>query len=314
MIWHILTLAAGVLLAWYGGERFVGGAMGLAKWARWPASVIGATVAAFGTSSPELMVGISAASGGRPEISFGDVLGSNVANVALVLAVALLISPIKAERNVVRRDLVGCIFLPVLVALISWDGRVSRPEAGVLLVVFVDWLLTVLRGALIYSRALSALEHEPGLLKKGSISSVVGLILLLVAAQLVVKGGQGIALALGWSPFVVGAVVVAVATSTPELATTLVAKIRGHDEVSLGNILGSNIFNACFIAAIVGLICPFQVAHREILPSLVFGLISMLLIIPGADGMIGRQRGIALLFVYVAFVWLSLRNAHAVDL
>ena len=126
--------------------------------------------------------------------------------------------------------------------------------------------------------------------------------MLIAAAQFVVVGGIGIARLLGWSPFIVGAVVVAVATGTPELATTIVAQIRGHHDIGLTNILGSNVFNVLLIAAVAALIHPYRVNFSELLPTLVFGVITTLMILPGRGGVLGRWRGIALLTMYVAYL------------
>ena len=142
---------------------------------------------------------------------------------------------------------------------------------------------------------------------KTVLQLVAGLGLLLAAAQFVVHGGIGVAKVLGWSPFVVGAVVVAVATGTPEMATTVVSRLRGHHDVGLGNILGSNIFNALFIAAIAALIHPYPVKFPELLPSLLFGGLTTLMIRPGRGGAIGRWRGLVLLALYAAYVAMTLQ-------
>ena len=136
---------------------------------------------------------------------------------------------------------------------------------------------------------------------------LAGLAMLIGAAQFVVHGGNGVAEVLGWSPFIVGAVVVAVATGTPELATTIVSRIRGHHDVGLGNILGSNVFNALFIAALVALIQPYVVRPPELVSSLAFGSVTTLMILPCKGGYLGRWRGFVLLALYVVYVAMTLR-------
>jgi len=133
----ILFLLAGVVLAWLGGSLFVDGAVGLARWARWPVAVIGVTVAAFGTSSPELMVAIQSAREGAPQISLGDVLGSNVVNIALVLALVLSLSGMKVEDAGVRRDWACALTAPFIMAAVLWDGWFSRLDAVVLIGLFM---------------------------------------------------------------------------------------------------------------------------------------------------------------------------------
>lgn len=308
MTTSILLLLAGVLLAWFGGSLFVDGAVGLARWARWPVAVIGVTVAAFGTSSPELMVAIQAARDGVPQISLGDVLGSNVVNIALVLALVLSLSGMKTEDAGVKRDWACALAVPFIMAAVLWDGWFSRLDALLLIGLFAAWLAMVVR----HARRHRARNKEE-VIEAGRASSlkivgqvVAGLALLIGAAQFVVLGGKGIALALGWSPFVVGAVVVAVATGTPELATTIIARIRGEHDVGLGNILGSNVFNALFVASIVALIHPFQVKSAELMPSLVFGVVTTLMILPGRGGVLGRWRGFVLLGMYAVYVLMTL--------
>lgn len=304
----LLLLAAGVLLAWLGGSLFVDGAVGLARRARWPAAVVGVTVAAFGTSAPELMVAVQAAVDGVPQISLGDVLGSNVVNIALILALVLASSGLKAEDGGLRRDWWAALAVPALLAVLLADGWFGRLDAGVLLAVFAGWLAAVVRRARRHAAA-QAVEASP-VESPGAVLVRVagGLGLLLAAAQCVVHGGTGVAQALGWSPFVVGAVVVAVATGTPELATTLVARWRGHHDVGLASILGSNIFNGLCIAALAALIRPYPVRPPELAPSLVFGAVTTLLVCPGSKGRLGRGRGLVLLALYAGYLALSLRR------
>ena len=285
---------------------FVAGSVNMARWARWPTAVIGVTVAAFGTSSPELMVAIQAAMHGVPEISLGDVLGSNVANVAMVLAIVLAMAGMKVEDPGVKRDWISALLAPVVLGLILWDGWFSRYDAIVLLGVFLFWLVTVLKHARAHARRNPPEEgRDSPRLGDSLLRLTFGLLMLIAAARFVVVGGTGLAELLGWSPFVVGAVVVGVATSVPELATSLISRIKGHDDVGMGNILGSNVFNVLFIAAIAALIRPYRVDLGELLPSLAFGMAAVLLIFPGKNGKLRRWRGSVLLLVYAGFLFVS---------
>jgi cation:H+ antiporter len=309
MIESALFLLVGIVLAWFGGEMFVKGGVGLAHWARWPTAVIGVTVAAFGTSSPELMVAVNAALDGLPEISLGDVLGSNVVNIALVLAVVLAASGMKVESDGVWRDWTAALLVPGIMYLVLHDGWFSRLDAAILLTCFSAWLWLVIAQARQHAKKQPAHAQRSTPYKPGFFI-LAGLALLIVAAHCVIRGGKGVAEALGWSPFIVGAVVVAAATSTPELATTLIARLRGHHDVGLGNILGSNVFNAFFIASVAALIQPYKVNLPEIQPSLIFGVLTVLLILPSRSGVIRRWRGVLLIGLYGAYVLLTLdRNA-----
>lgn len=304
---YCLLLAAGIALAWFGGELFVKSAVSLAQWARWPHAVIGVTVAAFGTSLPELLVAVRAAAEGIPQISLGDVLGSNVINVALVLGIVLALTGMRVKGGGTQRDWLVALAAPGIIFTVLSDGRFSRLDAAIVLGCFVVWLLAVLR------EARSHAAKQPKVAARGSLGkplffAAIGLGLLIVAALCVVRGGKGVALALGWSPFIVGVIVVAAATSTPELATTLIARVRGHHDVGLGNILGSNIFNTFFIASVAALIRPYTVKLPELWPSLAFCAVTLLIVVPGREGHLRRWRGAVLLAMYVAFVLLTLKQ------
>jgi cation:H+ antiporter len=205
--------------------------------------------------------------------------------------------------------------VPFIVAAVLWDGWFSRLDALVLMGLFSAWLALVVRHARRHRARNKEEVIEAG--RASSLKIVVqvaaGLALLIGAAQFVVHGGTGVALALGWSPFIVGAVVVAVATGTPELATTIIARIRGQHDVGLGNILGSNVFNALFVAALAALIHPYAVKLPELLPSLVFGVITTLLILPGRGCVLGRWRGFVLLALYALYVGMTLNAGGAAN-
>lgn len=296
-----LAFLLGVVAAGVGGELFVRGAVGLAAWARIPAGIIGATIAAFATSSPECAIAVSAALAGTPQLSLGDALGSNVVNVALVLALALLMASIRAPRDSIKRDFPVAMLVPVLIAVLAFDGRLSRLDGAMLLVVFFTWLTaTVLEARRQRSTAEQVLGEPRNWL--ALVYSLAGLALLMTAGRLIVAGAQGMAHAFGLDAFVIGATVVAVGTSVPELATTLIARLRGHAELGLGTILGSNIFNGLWIVGVTALIAPMTVHWQELVVGLSFGALTMALIFPARDGLIGRRRGALLLALYVVYV------------
>jgi cation:H+ antiporter len=296
-----VALALGVVCAGIGGELFVRGAVGLAHWARVSPGIIGATVAAFATSSPELAVSISAAVAGRPQISFGDALGSNVVNVALILAIALLISGIQSPRDSIKRDFPVALLVPVIIGVLFLDGVLSRIDGLLLLGILLAWLVAVtIEARKQRSAAEKVLGERRGWL--ATILSIVGLILLVAAGRLIVAGAKGIAISLGISEFVTGAIIVAVGTSVPELATTVVAKLRRHDEVGLGTILGSNIFNGLLIVPVAAIICPISVDWRKVAVALVFGLLAVVFTFPTRRGFIERRRGVLLLVLYAVYL------------
>lgn len=305
-----LAFFLGVLCAGLGGELFVRGAAGLARLLRVKAGLIGATVVAFATSSPELSVSINAALTHQPSIALGDALGSNVVNVALILGVTLAFSRISQPGDMLRRDLPVALFIPVLTGVLCLDGEISRLDGALLLLLFASWLAaTVLDGRRQRSESEGDANHQ-GDAPAGWLvvaRGLTGLALLVLAGKLVVLGAAGIATALGVDPFVVGVIIVAIGTSAPELATAVMAKLRNLDEISLGTILGSNIFNGSFIIGIAALISPIKVPSQEVTLSLAFGILALLLCLPGRANTLERGRGAALLVLYASHLALLLR-------
>lgn len=303
-----LSLLFGIACAGVGGELFVRGLVGLAHWARVSAGIIATTVAAFATSSPEFSVAVGAALAGQPEISLGDALGSNVVNVGLILAVALCISGLATARAAVRRDFPVALLVPVAVGALGSDGRLSRTDGMALLVFFVIWLSLVVNAAR-QERTAAAVPAAGGPGRGLAVGlSVAGLIFLTGSGHFIVQGARAIAGAFGIPEFVIGATVVAVGTSMPELATTVVSKLRGRDEIGLGTVLGSNVFNGLFILGTTAVICPIRFDARSVKWALGFGVITTLLTFPRRDGRIPRWRGVILLGLYATFVAAVLRK------
>ncbi|MBK7998821.1 MAG: sodium:calcium antiporter [Verrucomicrobia bacterium] len=296
-----LALLIGVVCAGIGGELFVRGLVGLASWARVSAAIVATTVAAFATSSPELSVAVGSALSGRPEISLGDALGSNVVNVALILAVALCMSGIVSPRASVRRDFPVALLVPVAVGALGFDGRISRTDGIALLVFFLVWLIMVINSARQERNSAAAVLGES--IRWRMFATIpVGLAFLIGSGHFIVLGARDIAVMFGLPEFVIGATIVAVGTSMPELATTVISKLRGHEEIGLGTVLGSNVFNGLFIVGTAAVICPIHVELREVRWALGFGVLSTLLTFPRRDGLIPRWRGVVLLALYAAFV------------
>lgn len=305
-----LALLLGVACAGFGGELFVRGAVGLAHLARISPGIVGATVAAFATSSPELSVSISAAMAGDPHISLGDALGSNVVNVALILALVLAISGIQSSRDSVKRDFPVALLIPILTGVLFLDGELSRLDGVLMLTMFLVWLVTAVIEVRKQRSAAGAIlgEHRVWLVV---LSCVAGLAFLIAAGNLIVAGARALAISFGMDEFIIGATIVAVGTSVPELATAVIAKLRGHDEIGLGTILGSNIFNGVFIVAVAAIIHPITVAWREVAITLALGLMALVFAYPTPKGFIERRRGVLLLVLYVAYLATILQRQPA---
>ncbi|PKN68683.1 MAG: sodium:calcium antiporter [Deltaproteobacteria bacterium HGW-Deltaproteobacteria-12] len=302
-----MALILGVLCAGIGGELFVRGAVGLAHWARISPGIIGATVAAFATSSPELSVSINAALAGKPQIALGDALGSNVMNVALILGLALVISGIQSPRDSVKRDFPVAMLIPIITGVLFLDGELSRFDGFLMLGIFFAWLVAaVIEARKQRSAAVEVLgEHRRWLIV---LACVAGLAFLVAAGNLIVAGARGIAITFGIDEFIIGATIVAVGTSVPELATTIIAKLRGHDEVSLGTILGSNIYNGILIVAVAAIIHPITVAWHEVAIALIFGLVALAFTYPPRNGFIERWRGVLLLVLFAVYLAAIIQN------
>lgn len=296
-----LALAFGLLCAGGGGELFVRGTVGIARAARVSPGVIAATVAAFATSSPELTVAISSALAGEPEISFGDALGSNVANIALIFGAALLLAPLVVDRASVLRDFAVAVATPAALGLLLLDDSISRIDAAILLAGFAVWFVAVVREAL-RQRSVAPPSEARMRPLRAAIETLIGLALLIAAGKLIVYGADDIARQFGLSEFVIGATLVAVGTSTPELAIAIISRIRQHDEVGVGALLGSNIFNGLFIVGVAGAITPIRTSALEAAPALIAGVIALTLAYPPRDGVIHRWRGAALLATYAAYL------------
>lgn len=303
-----LVLFIGLGMAAVGGDRFVRGSVGLASWLRVPAGVVGATVAAFATSSPELTVGVISGLDGRSELAFGDAAGSNMVNLGVVLGLTLFVASVDVSWSEVRREVISFAAGIGIVGAVSLDGRIGGPEATLFLVLFSAWLVWVVR---------EARQQRSDVLVLGDIGHrtvvtdlAIGIVLLIIAGRLIVIAGKEIGESLGWSEFIVGTVIVAIGTSTPELVTTVIAARKGHVGVGIGAILGSNIFNTLFIVGIAGVISPIEVDRPATATAVVASLIAASLVVPGSRHKLGRVRGSLLLATYGSFLVALLLRAE----
>ncbi len=315
MIRELLEFALGVAVLIGGAWTLVSGGTRVAAVLRVPAVVVGLTVVAFGTSAPELFVSLVGALRGNTGIALGNVIGSNVANLGLILAAAALLRPVKVERGLARREVPLMLAISVLFAAQVWDGQLSRIDAAVLAAGFLAFLLWTWRGAKRGQAAVPVppdVNVEPGHrlreLVRGSALVLLGIVGLAGGGHLIVGAAVAMATRFGVSETLIGLTLVAVGTSLPELATTVVAAVRRQDDLALGNIVGSNIFNILAVAGPVGLVRPLVLpagqGHLELgsmvaLAALLWVMVSL------GGGDVGRRRGGALLAVYavIMVVW-----------
>lgn len=263
-------LAGGGLLLYWGAEWFVGGASALALALRVPQLLVGLTVVAYGTSAPEIIVGVQAARAGHGDVALGNVIGSNIANIGLILGIAALIRPARVDGTLRRRELPMLVASAAIVPLLLLDGVVGRHESGALLLIalgYTAWMVRESRSAAVLasaradatilgSAADAAGAPAPPSSLRAALTAVVGLIVLLVGGTLFVEGAVSVARTLGMSERLVGLTIVAVGTSLPELVTSVIAARRGHSDIAVGNVVGSNIFNTFLCLGAAGLFGP----------------------------------------------------------
>ena len=264
-----LLLLAGLLSLIVGGELLVRGASRMSALLGLSPVVIGLTVVAFGTSAPELAVGVQAAFGGRADLVVGNIVGSNIYNVLLVLGASALIVPLIVQQQLVRIDVPLMIVASGAFFILALDGNISTDEGVALFLLLVLYLVAVLTLARRESpEVVKEYEAEFGLREKRGLRTwalngsliLLGLGLLVVGAGWLVDGAVGIAVALGVSELVIGLTVVAIGTSMPELVTSIVASLRGERDIAVGNIVGSNIFNVLSVLALTAFAAPGGVA------------------------------------------------------
>lgn len=306
-----LQSIGGFVLLFAGGEFLVRGAVALARRAGISPLLIGMTIVAAATSAPELVVSLDAASAGQSDIAVGNIVGSNIANVLLILGGAALIAPIVVNRLAIRRDALVTVAATAALVLVAIDGGVSRAE-GVLFILAlvaytaVSYWLESRRGspaAALHEGESEQLVALPQGLPLALLALALGLGALLVGAQLLLAGSTGLARSWGIPEAIIGLTVVAVGTSLPELATSLAAAARGQSDIAVGNVLGSNLFNILGILGVVSVVRPVSVATGiagfDIPVALGALLLVVLLLL--MRGRIPRLAGAGLLLLYLAY-------------
>lgn len=312
MLYAFLAIVGGLALLLWSADRFVEGSAVTARHLGMPPLLIGMVVVGFGTSAPEMVVSTLAALQDNPGIALGNAYGSNITNIALILGLTALLSPIAVHSQVLRKELP---VLTAVTALAAWqvhDAALTRVDALVLLGVFaalMGW--TIYQGMKKPADTLGA-EIEAELVQhdmpiaRAVLWLVIGLLLLIASSRILVWGAIEIAQGFGISDLVIGLTVIAVGTSLPELASSLIAARKGEHDIALGNILGSNLFNTLAVVGIAGVIAPMQVA-REVFTRdmLVMSLLTVSLFIIGygfrGPGRINRVEGALLLAAFIAY-------------
>jgi cation:H+ antiporter len=300
-----------VLLVW-SADRFVEGSACTARHFGMPPLLIGMVIIGFGTSAPEMVVSALAASQGNSGIALGNAYGSNITNIALILGLTALISPIAVNSQVLRKELPILTLVTTLAAWQLWDGVITRLDAVVLFAVFGGLMIwTIWQGLrkkndTLGSEMVQALEVHAMSIRSAVFWLVVGLVLLIASSRILVWGAVEIAHGFGVSDLIIGLTIVAVGTSLPELASSVIATRKKEHDIALGNVLGSNLFNTLAVVGIAGVIDPLavgpEVFNRDML---VMAALTLSLFVIGygfrGPGRINRIEGAVLLACYLGY-------------
>jgi cation:H+ antiporter len=313
MLGNFVEVIAGLILLIWGADRFVHGASATARNLGVPSMLIGLTIVAFATSAPEVLVSVVAALRGETDLAVGNAIGSNIANIGLVLGAVAVIRPIELHSATLRREMPAMLAVSLLTVSLFLDTYLSRVDGFVLLsgLVIVMFWLTRLGLRTSASDPIRA-EYEAEIplhvtMGKSLLWLAVGLAALLLGAHLMVDGAVDIARALGVSEVVIGITLVAVATSLPEFAVTVVSALKREFDLAIGNIVGSNIFNLLAVVGIAGAIEPAALPpsvlslHIFVLVAFTLALFAMTYDYDG-KGRINRLEGIALVTAYFAYI------------
>jgi cation:H+ antiporter len=311
LTWGQLVL--GGLVLYLGAEWLVKGAAGMARSLGLRPLVVGLTVVAYGTSAPELTVGLASALEDKGPIALGNSIGSNIANLGLILGITALISPPRVDGALIRREIPMLVLATALLPLVFLDGALGRIEATLMLVaavVYTWWMIARTPASSVSPPAVMEGAVEAAGAPKGegrarmAVIALVGLVLLVGGGKLFVDAAVEIARAAGMSERVVGLTIVSVGTSLPELAASLVAAMRGHADLAVGNIIGSNIFNIVFILGAAGLARPLHADLGTMALDLGFlgAMTAVAAISMRAARTISRVEGALLILAYVAFL------------
>ncbi|RKT45383.1 calcium/sodium antiporter [Thiocapsa rosea] len=312
MVLASLSVVLGLALLLWSADRFVEGAAVTAKHLGMPPLLIGMVVIGFGTSAPEMVVSAIAAFQGNPGLALGNAYGSNITNIALILGLTAIISPIAVHSSVLRKELPILAGVTLFAVVLLMDGELTRMDAWAFLGVFaalMGW--TIWQGLRERSDALAGevtqeLDQARMPLRRALIWLGVGLVFLIISSRMLVWGSVEIAHALGVSDLIIGLTIVAVGTSLPELASSVIAARKGEHDLALGNIIGSNLFNTLAVVGIAGAIHPMLVPPEVISRDMmVMGLLTLSLFVIGygfrGPGRINRVEGMLLLACYVGY-------------
>lgn len=310
-----IFIVGGIAVLVWSADRFVAGSAALAQNFGVSKIVIGLTIVSLGTSAPEILVSINAALAGNGELAIGNALGSNIANVGLVLAITALITTIPIAGHLLRQEVPVLLLVTCLAGIFLFDGKLEVWE-GLLLAILIAPLLYLMNRVKAARPDELELDTIPNLgTAKAILWFIVGLAALVASANILVRGAEDIALHFGVSPLVIGLTVVAVGTSLPELAASVASALKGHHDIALGNVIGSNIFNLLAVMSIPGIVglasMERAVFYRDYLVMAGITLLMCAAIFLSRRGL-GRLFGAVLLLSYIAYYLILFRTGGPV--
>ncbi|HCL38313.1 MULTISPECIES: calcium/sodium antiporter [Marinobacter] len=317
MTFALLAILGGFALLVWSADRFVEGAAATARHVGMPSLLIGMVIVGFGTSAPEMVVSAMAALDGNPDLALGNAIGSNIVNTGLILGITALVAPIAVHSKIVRKELPLLLIIGLVSGMLFWNGALSRGEGLVLLAGFfglIGWsVYSALkgRGDALEAETEQELSDHAMTLGRAIFWLVVGLVLLIISSRILVWGAVTIAQALGVSDLIIGLTIVALGTSLPELAASVIAARKGEHDIAIGNVVGSNMFNLLAVVGIAGVIAPMphitsEVMTRDwpVMMAMTVGLFVMAYGFRG-EGRINRIEGSLLLMAFAAYnTWL----------
>ena len=307
MLVSILLVLLGAALLYFGGESLVRGSVSISRALGVTPLVIGMTVVAFATSCPELFAALMAALKEEPEVALGAVIGSNIANIGLVLGLTALIYPLVAQKKFIRREVPIMIVSGALLVPICWGGMIERWEGILLFVFLIGFLWYQVKRSKDESEhhpMEEELEHIPPKMGLAIFFVVLGVVMLVGGAHFLIEGAVTIARVVGVPERVIGLTLVALGTSLPEIASSVIAAIRHEPDLVLGNLIGSNIFNTLCILGITTTICPISVNWPATSFDLMVMLVITFLVFPflSSGYRLRRREGAFLVFLYAGYI------------
>ena len=302
---NMALTGAGLAMLCYGGKWLVNGGVAIAKRLHMSSMIIGMTVVAYGTSTPELAASIAAA-GEHGDIILGNIIGSNIANIGMVIGIAAILIPLTVQKSTFRKEIPMMIGFSLLLVGLSMDGEISQYDGILLIAILAGFTIYTYRSARQQGHKYDNSTNQKNIHVRPLALLGVGVVLLYFGAELTVNNAVAIAEIFGIPQRIIGITVIAIGTSLPELITSIIAVRKGQSDIGVGNIIGSNIYNILMIMGVASTIAGVSVAPEAFYDYAVMIVFSMAIFLGLVSGMITRKIGIGFVVLYVAYLVFSL--------